>query len=174
MLFWIVFNAQEKKHEFNISAKNFIPLEYQIFWEGGYSEESVKKINAACKYRKIKLERTGCYGTCPIYKIEFNIDGTVEYNDIKYVDKIGKYSGEIYLLNYGKLCFLVDNYLGEYSDSDFRAHWTDDEACIITIEFKNNKEIEIYDYGRQGPIELWALQNVIDGLKDKIELEKIE
>ena len=37
----------------------------------------------------ISLERTACYGTCPIYKIEIFTDGTGVYTGIRFVENIG-------------------------------------------------------------------------------------
>ena len=43
----------------------------------------------------ISLEKTACFGTCPILKIEIYNNGTIVYNGIKHVKKIGIYNLEI-------------------------------------------------------------------------------
>jgi hypothetical protein len=43
----------------------------------------------------ITLERTGCYGTCPSYKVEIHGDGTVLYTGKAFVAVSGKHSGRI-------------------------------------------------------------------------------
>lgn len=177
---FIIFCDQDKvktpdvdtTHVDTVVVKNEIPEKYKPLWNPGYSDK--KLIFSICNYKKITLERFGCYGTCPVYKIKLNIDGTVKYTGIKYVDKIGKYSGELFLLRYGKLCYMIDEYLEKYNEINYEAPWTDDETCIISLLMKNGTIIKITDYGRQGPIELWAIQKTIDGLVSNLELTKIE
>lgn len=41
------------------------------------------------------LERTDCYGTCPVYKVTVFRDGTIEYVGMKYVKVTGKASGQL-------------------------------------------------------------------------------
>ena len=43
----------------------------------------------------ISLEKTACFGTCPILKIEIYNNGTIVYNGIKHVKKIGIYNLQI-------------------------------------------------------------------------------
>jgi len=41
------------------------------------------------------LERTACYGTCPVYKLTVYRDGTVEYTGVQFVKVTGKATGQI-------------------------------------------------------------------------------
>ena len=41
------------------------------------------------------LERTDCYGTCPVYKVTVFRDGTIEYVGSRYVKVTGKALGQI-------------------------------------------------------------------------------
>lgn len=41
------------------------------------------------------IERTACFGMCPTYTMTIYSDGFVEYNGIRAVDKIGKYTRTI-------------------------------------------------------------------------------
>jgi hypothetical protein len=51
---------------------------------------------SAPRHKKvITLERTVCFGTCPIYKLAIFSDGRVEYEGIQYVKKVGKATGRI-------------------------------------------------------------------------------
>ena len=43
----------------------------------------------------ISLEKTACFGTCPILKIEIYNNGAIVYNGIKHVKKIGIYNLQI-------------------------------------------------------------------------------
>ncbi len=43
----------------------------------------------------ITLERTGCYGTCPIYSLTIYGDGKVTYEGKRHVDNIGEFTGQL-------------------------------------------------------------------------------
>ena len=155
-----------------VGLNKVIPEKYKKLWGSGYWDKG--EIIAISSYKKITMERTGCYGTCPNYTIELFNDGKIKYTGKEFVEKIGKYEGELYLLFYGKLCYLIDEYFKKYSELNYIASWTDDEACNITLLTKDDKTIQITDYGRQGPIELWAIQKTIDGMLIDIDFTKTQ
>jgi hypothetical protein len=41
------------------------------------------------------LERTACYGTCPIYKVSIHADGRVEYHGERFVKRRGDATGQL-------------------------------------------------------------------------------
>lgn len=43
----------------------------------------------------VSLSRTGCYGTCPIFKIQVFGNGNVIYYGRQFVDKLGIYTGTL-------------------------------------------------------------------------------
>lgn len=59
----------------------------------------------------ITLERTRCFGACPVYKLTIFSDGHVSYEGIKYVRKIGKATGHI---SRAKLNDLVEEFTNIY------------------------------------------------------------
>src|SRR5699024_1184049 len=58
--------------------------------------------------KSVLMKRTACFGTCPVYKVKFKLDGTAIYNGIRYVDKKGKYKGKFGSYNYGKLISFIN------------------------------------------------------------------
>lgn len=43
----------------------------------------------------LSLERSGCYGTCPIYQVKIYGNGTVQYIGERHVDNVGSYSSQL-------------------------------------------------------------------------------
>ncbi|WNJ18851.1 DUF6438 domain-containing protein [Pontibacter sp. G13] len=41
----------------------------------------------------LSFQKTGCKGTCPVYKVEVWKDGTARYEGEQYVDRVGLYDG---------------------------------------------------------------------------------
>ena len=70
---------------------------------------------------KITIERTACFGTCPVYKIEIRGDGNCTYYGIEYVMEKGERNFTIdpkrvlsLLTNFYQACFStfeIDRYL---------------------------------------------------------------
>ena len=63
-----------------------------------YSCSSISLNRAYKKHNYIEepvffFQRTACYGTCPQYKISIYSDGLVMYDGVRFVDRIGCYSG---------------------------------------------------------------------------------
>ncbi|RKX65008.1 MAG: hypothetical protein DRP41_03740 [Thermodesulfobacteriota bacterium] len=54
-------------------------------------------INEVHPFDYITLERTPCFGCCPVYKIKVYSSGLVEWEGIDFVDKGGKDSRHISL-----------------------------------------------------------------------------
>ena len=49
--------------------------------------------DADLKTVTIQLERSGCYGTCPVYTVTIHGDGRLEYNGKGHVKEIGAREG---------------------------------------------------------------------------------
>ncbi|MBU9713581.1 DUF6438 domain-containing protein [Evansella tamaricis] len=97
--------------------------------------------------KKITFERTACYGSCPIYKVEVFSDGEVKWNGFEYVSKLGIHEWKLTAKKMEKLNGLIEefdfrNY--EYKTSDIYA--TDHPSCLISIEFEDGyvKHIDHY------------------------------
>src|SRR3982751_4511189 len=52
--------------------------------------------SSADQITEVTLERTACFGSCPIYKVTLRSDGTVIYEGKRFVEMIGTYKGRSY------------------------------------------------------------------------------
>ena len=112
----------------------------------------------------ISLEKTACFGRCPVFKIIIYNNGEALYNGLKFVKKVGEHDlkvskREIYkiLTKAKKIGF--NNLKSEYSE-----RITDLPTTYIMI---NNKKIKDY-YG--APSKLKDLEKMIEN----IVLEKLK
>ena len=62
-----------------------------LFSCGSSKKNTETKVKEIKKELVISLERTPCYGTCPIYKMEIFSDGSAFYHGERFVDRIGDY-----------------------------------------------------------------------------------
>src|SRR5262245_5877604 len=47
------------------------------------------------KIKEISLERTPCFGACPIYKLTIKADGSVKYVGKRFVERAGTYTAHV-------------------------------------------------------------------------------
>lgn len=104
----------------------------------------------------ISLERTACYGTCPIYKIEIYTDNSGVYYGERFVAKIGKY-------NFKLTTHEISNILTKANEIGFykmRNEYSDAISDLpTTYIYIKDKRIKDY-FG--APEELKELEKLID------------
>lgn len=123
----------------------------------------------------VYLERTACYGTCPVFNFKIFEDGRASYEGIENVDKVGFYEAEV---SQEKLEEVVQLFLDadffEYKDK-YTSLITDMPTTYIYLshEGRQKKIIDYYD----APKRLKLLEKeVIDFMKNLCwtKLEKEE
>jgi hypothetical protein len=168
-----------------------VPSVYRpLFGPPGISEQDAKALRADLPFDSISLERTPCGGRCPVYKMVLHRDGKAELDATAHLPKLGKFIGEVDIFTYGRLCYLVENSHFDKLDPDYRdirteirtksfngsresirvstLSWTDAPFCVVAVTSGTTSK-KVSSYSELGPIELWAIQEVLDSTKDKIE-----
>lgn len=123
------------------------------------------------KITEISMERTVCAGTCPIYTVTFKSDGTAVYEGKEFVDKIGTYVGKVDEIEFKRLAFLIEklNFLG--LKDNYSIPVADHANVIITVNYED-KVKGVDNYGDAGPVEVWAIEKVIDAMVEDIYWER--
>lgn len=117
------------------------------------------------KFQAITLERTACFGSCPIYSVTVHGDGTVDWNGIRYVKEKGQRTWSISqekiealkkAINKAKFTDLHD----EYTSYGI----TCSPSTITTVKFKDGsgKKVDHYHGDRSAPSVLGWLERKID------------
>jgi hypothetical protein len=115
---------------------------------------------------EIGIERTGCYGSCPIYTFIVKSDGTFRYKGADYVERKGEFSGTIPIWYFHRLAqFVKDSGFTELEDDYSRM--VTDNPTIYTMVIMNGKRKTISNYADAGPTKLWAIEQLIDDLMAK-------
>jgi len=150
-----------------------VPNSYSWIYSGGLGSEEYDQIAASLPYKSIELKRMGCFGPCPIYTVTFFRSGRAVYVGKDHVSRIGRFSGVIHLPDYGRLCLLIDQFGLERMKPRYSAGWIDDATTVLRVTpSRSSSAISVSDYGAQGPVELWVLQEIVDGITAKIEWVK--
>lgn len=119
---------------------------------------------------EISLERTGCFGTCPVYKITLRKDGTATYVGNSYARRRGTFDGK---LEYGfeKLAELIYRQGFSNLENTYDSPFTDLDTAIVTV-IKDGKVKTVSDYGSAAPVELWGIERLIDSISEEIVWKK--
>jgi len=109
---------------------------------------------------EITLERKGCFGTCPIYKVTLRSDNTFTYIGERNVTHIGESKGWVY---FDRIAKWIESQ-GFFNMKDKYAEgWADAEIVVTTaVRDGQRKTVTTYNSG-EPPVELWAINAVIDG-----------
>lgn len=112
------------------------------------------------------IERTSCFGTCPVYTFIIRSDGTFRYKGFEYVQRKGAFTGKIPESEFHTLAqFIKDS--GYFAlEQDYYAPVTDNPTVYTTVVM-NGKRKCICNYANAGPTRLWAIEQLIDALLTK-------
>jgi hypothetical protein len=167
-----------------LDPKDFIQKRYfEILYQGKdtlkisfFNQDTLlyKKIKyySVEHFDEIKFERTFCFGTCPVYKINLKRDGSLVYEGIEYVDSIGKYKA---VLNTDQIHFIFNKFkkaFGIINEKTYSSGGTDNYT-ITTKLYKDGVEINsVSDYGAAGPPSLIWTYIVMEDLRKFVDWKK--
>ena len=115
-------------------------------------------------FAEVTLERTACYGSCPIYKIVVKGDGTVTYDGERFVKLTGHHAGTLPPERLAELAAAFDK-AGYFRFEDaYTAYNVTDHPSAVTSykDAARSKRIDHYHGDRSAPRELTALEDEID------------
>jgi hypothetical protein len=112
---------------------------------------------------EIGIERTPCFGSCRVYTCVVSNDGTLRYQGKAHVEKLGTWDGKVDPDEFHALANFIarSNYIN--IAETFTSGRYDSESVYTTFVMWGRRKV-IRDYGGSGPPELWALENLIDGV----------
>ena len=117
------------------------------------------------------MERTVCAGTCPVYTVTFKKDGEALYEGKDYVKKIGPYHGTIEEVEFNRLAELIEKLNFRELEDNYSIPIEDHANVIISVNYGDNVK-GVDNYADAGPIEVWAIEKVIDSLIEDIYWEQ--
>lgn len=123
------------------------------------------------KITEISLERKGCLGPCPVYKVTLHADGSAIYVGKKNVDRIGTFANDKFWPitdEFARLADAIDRagffgLAGEYG-----AGWLDAETVVTKVTRNGQTKVVATHNSAGDPKELWTVDTLIDGVAAKI------
>ncbi len=129
--------------------------------------ETVEQAENPYQHDWVKLDRSGCFGTCPVYNVTIYGNGIVKYEGIRHVEKIGMFIGrmdpavfskivdEMNAVNFMKMKDVYDTFFSDLPGSTIHLHMGTADKKVIE--------------NGEAPKELKAFQNYLDKISDSIE-----
>lgn len=115
---------------------------------------------------EIGIERSGCFGSCPIYTFLVKSDGTFRYKGENYAERQGDFTGTIKVWEFNHLAqFIKESGYMELKDAYTRG--VTDNPTTYTMVVMSGKQKIISNYANSGPTKLWAIEQLIDNLLTK-------
>ena len=133
---------------------------------GGQSEQEIVD---ALAFDSISLERSACYGSCPVYQVVLRRDLSATYHGERNVERTGAWHGGVYVFDYGRLSYMVERLGVMAMDSSYAQPVTDMATATLRIWPRGAAAPKVVsDYGEAGPPELWAVIQLVDAIATRI------
>jgi hypothetical protein len=120
---------------------------------------------------EIGLERTGCFGTCPAYTFVIANNGKCRYEGGKFAKLEGKKTGRVSVIEFHRLAELLLR-IQYFSLQDEYTAMITDLPSVYTTAVLNGKRKTIDDYAGLGPAELWAVEQLLDGILTRVKWDQ--
>lgn len=116
----------------------------------------------------ISLQRTACFGSCPMYVVKVDSQGAVTFEGQRFVGHTGTHRGTATAAAVAELRqALMDSNFFAMSDCYCERRITDLPSAIVTVEWSGQKKaVKHYAGDRSAPAALSDLQKKIDELSD--------
>ena len=138
---------------------------YAWLSEFGHDDRRTQEIIDQLQFDSLSLERSECYGTCPVYQVVLRRDLSATYHGERYVERIGAWHAGVSLGAYGRLSYLIERLDVMAMDSSYALPVTDMPTATLRIWPRGGARRKVIsDYGGAGPPELWAVIKTIDAI----------
>ena len=117
----------------------------------------------------VSLQRGPCFGSCPIYDVTLRADGTATWNGERFVERLGRYEGEVNLNDYDRLARFVEragffDWDPEYANDNI----ADLPNYYLTVVANGNTKT-VRQYAVDEPPDFWVIATLVDSLAEDIE-----
>lgn len=120
---------------------------------------------------EISLERTPCFGSCPVDKVVLRADGTAAYTGTRFVERLGEFRGTLSTRDFQRLAGLLTSQRFFNLRNRYASRATD-LPSRITSAVRSGTRKAVTNYGDAGPINLWTVEVAVLGVAAEIRWEK--
>jgi hypothetical protein len=114
--------------------------------------------------RELEIDHTGCFGTCPVYRVRVTNTGEVEYEGKKFVHKVGRVTASLYPVDVAPLFEWLRHHPALYGASTNHRHGEDTEEITYRFHLKNGQSVVVESDVGFSSDDLWVLSHIVDGM----------
>lgn len=115
---------------------------------------------------RVEFKTDYCYGSCPVFELNIDSNGDVEYNGLDHVNRKGFARLKMNDKDLDYLKTLLQYLKIEELKDKYSVKWTDDQTGFLKVNFKNGEKKEIEDYGMVGTFGLSILFDFLYELRE--------
>jgi Domain of unknown function (DUF6438) len=116
----------------------------------------------------VTLRRGACFGTCPVYEVTLASDGTAIWDGERFVERLGRYKGEIDLNDYSRLVRFIERAGFFHFDDEYLGNVTDLPDYRLTVVSAGMTK-SVLQNGVDEPPDFWVIATLIDALAESID-----
>ena len=105
----------------------------------------------------VKFSTTQCFGTCPVFQLTIDKNGSVSYKGIQYVNKMGDYTLSMSKPELSHFISLLAAINPPLLSDHYSVDETDNPTIYLTVRYTNGQTKSIEDYGERGTYGLTVL-----------------
>ena len=120
----------------------------------------------------IGLQRTMCYGTCPVYRLELRRSGRAAYTGEYHVDREGPHEATIDLAEFATLALAIAYLRFEEHQPHYAQAVTCSPDAIVWIR-RGPAKFVVSDYAASGPPSLRTIQGLVDQAAEGLEWRRV-
>lgn len=114
----------------------------------------------------VKFEATGCFGTCPIFKMRISGGGSARYDAKMFNQLEGRFEATIKKAQLDSLTKLIEKAEIFKLKDKYAEEITDQPTYTLYVKLKNGQCKTIEDYGPAGPGKLRSIYKFIFSLRE--------
>jgi hypothetical protein len=111
----------------------------------------------------VTLRRGACFGTCPIYEVTLRADGSAAWNGERFVERLGRHTGEVRADEYDRLARFVlrAGFFGW--EDEYVADVTDTPDYFLTAT-TGQRSKTVRQNATDEPPDFWVIATLVDAL----------
>lgn len=121
----------------------------------------------------VTLRRGACFGTCPIYQVRLDSDGTVTWEGERFVERLGRYSGQIDAADFSRLAGFIRRANFFEWEPEYAGNVTDLPDYDLTVA-AGSQVRTVRQNGIDEPPDFWVIAALVDGLAERAGLMPVE
>lgn len=115
----------------------------------------------------LSIEKTVCFGTCPVYVMEINGKGKMKLNAKRHLKISGHFTGKMDNADFGSVQSQTKEATWKSYDSEYLAGVSDVPSTILRFSYVKGDTTTVRFEGKKAPEELQILAKTLEGIQER-------